>query len=383
MKNNHFISEDNCFISKVGNIDINKKIKIFSKIFILLISILLIVTLNLYFTIKYIIYQKNRDMKLLKKEYIFNKSNNDKYNSEKESQDKKQIKINNNGEHINFKNISLETVDLDILNLIENDIKIYIELTLEEQKFLNGLIRTIKPKKIVEIGVSSGGSSALILNAIKDIEGSRLFSIDRSINYYKQKEKKSGFLVQEKFPKLMDKWTLYTGGITSQFIETIGDGIDLVFIDTMHITPGEMLDWLMVLPFLKNEAIVIFHDTFFLYTHQTIYPKKRHTSNNQLLCYIRGELILPDYGNSVFFRNIGALKLTPEQNNYYYQYFLALGIQWEYMPSENELQLMRNFFMKYYGKRYIEVYDDAIEKNKIYLNKLKSLKKIKKCHIIY
>jgi len=378
MKNNHFISEDNCFISKVGNIDINKKIKIFSKIFILLISILLIVTLNLYFTIKYIIYQKNRDMKLLKKEYIFNKSNNDKYNSEKESQDKKQIKINNNGEHINFKNISLETVDLDILNLIENDIKIYIELTLEEQKFLNGLIRTIKPKKIVEIGVSSGGSSALILNAIKDIEGSRLFSIDRSINYYKQKEKKSGFLVQEKFPKLMDKWTLYTGGITSQFIETIGDGIDLVFIDTMHITPGEMLDWLMVLPFLKNEAIVIFHDTFFLYTHQTIYPKKRHTSNNQLLCYIRGELILPDYGNSVFFRNIGALKLTPEQNNYYYQYFLALGIQWEYMPSENELQLMRNFFMKYYGKRYIEVYDDAIEKNKIYLNKLKSLKKIKK-----
>ena len=62
----------------------------------------------------------------------------------------------------------------------------------------------------------------------------------------------------------MDKWTLYTGGITSQFIETIGYGIDLVFIDIKHVTPGEMLDWLMVLPFLKNEAIVIFHDAFFL-----------------------------------------------------------------------------------------------------------------------
>ena len=29
----------------------------------------------------------------------------------------------------------------------------------------------------------------------------------------------------------MNKWTLYTGGITSQYIETIGDGIDLDIIN--------------------------------------------------------------------------------------------------------------------------------------------------------
>ena len=79
--------------------------------------------------------------------------------------------------------------------------------------------------------------------------------------------------------------------------------------------------------FFKNEAVVVFHDAFFLYHSRKITKKKRHTSNNQLLCYIRGELILPHYGDSVFFRNIGALKLAPEQKNYYYQYFLALGIQ--------------------------------------------------------
>ena len=124
--------------------------------------------------------------------------------------------------------------------------------------------------------------------------------------------------------------------------------------------------------FLKNEAIVVFHDAFFLYYNKEVTKNKVHTSNNQLLCYIRGELILPHYGDSVFFRNIGALKSAPEQNKYLYQYFLALGIQWEYMPSENDLKLMRDFFMKYYGKKYVEVYDDALEKNIIYLNNVKN-----------
>ena len=275
--------------------------------------------------------------------------------------------VNSNNQNLNFNNIS--DIDLNIFSLIEDGIKDCIELTIDEQKFFHGLLRTVKPKKIVEIGVSCGGSTILILNAIKDIEGAKLFSIDKSINWYRNESKKTGYLVQEKFPELMNKWTLYAGGLTAEFIETIGDGIDLVFIDTVHTTPGEMLDWLMVLPFLKNEAIVIFHDAFYLYIFNKVEKSKKHTSNNQLMCYIRGELILPHYGNSVFFRNIGALKLSPEQNNYYYQYFLALGIQWEYMPNEKELKIMRDFFMNYYGEKYVEVYDDAVQKNKIYLNK--------------
>ena len=266
-------------------------------------------------------------------------------------------------------NTPLETYDLNILEPIENKIKGYIELTEDERKFFNGVLRKVKPKKIVEIGVSRGGSSVLILNAIKDIEGAKLYSIDKSESLYINKEQKTGFLVSEKFPELMKNWKLFVGGITAEFIESIGDGIDLVFIDTMHITPGEMLDWLMVLPFLKNEAFVVFHDTFFLYCGNKVNKQKLHTSNNELITYIRGDLILPSYGDKVFFRNIGALKLSPEQKNYYYQYFLALGIQWEYMPDEKDLKIMRDFFMKYYGQKYVEVFDDAVEKNKIYLNK--------------
>jgi hypothetical protein len=40
------------------------------------------------------------------------------------------------------------------------------------------------------------------------------------------------------------------------------------------------------------------------------------------------------------------------------------------MPRERELKLMRDFFMKYYGKTYVKVFDDAVQKNKIYLKKI-------------
>ena len=368
MKKNTFITKDKFLLNQKISTNTKKKIH-FSYFSSLLIYILLI--FNLFYIIKLVNYQKNRDMWLSKNGYILNKNNfNYKYN-ERKDQDNISKEINNNNKSIQFNNISFESIDLNILKLIENKIKYYAELTQEEEQFINGLIRTIKPKKIVEIGVFRGGSSALILNAIKDIKDAKLFSIDKSIYCYKERNKKTGYLIKEKFPELMEKWTLYTGGITSEFIETISDGIDLVFIDTVHLTPGEMLDWLMVLPFLKNEAVVILHDAFFLYHDKKIAKRKYITSNNQLLCYIRGELILPHYGNSIFFRNIGALKLAAEQNKYYYQYFLALGIQWEYMPSRKDLKLMRDFLMKYYGKKYVEIFDDAVVKNKIYLNYIK------------
>ena len=52
-------------------------------------------------------------------------------------------------------------------------------MQLTDQKFLYSLIRKFEPKKLLEIGVSAGGSSSLILNAIKELPNSKLYSIDR------------------------------------------------------------------------------------------------------------------------------------------------------------------------------------------------------------
>ena len=129
-----------------------------------------------------------------------------------------------------------------------------------------------------------------------------------------------------------------------------------------------MLDWLQVLPFLKEEAIVVLHDTFLMYAFGKVDKVKRHFTNIQLLTYIRGELILPNYGNSFFSRNIGAIKIKKNQNKYYEQYFLALGTQWHYMLEEKNILSLRNFFNKYYGRKYTNIFNDAVINNKKHLS---------------
>ena len=107
--------------------------------------------------------------------------------------------------------------------------------------FINGVIRKFRPKKILELGVAEGGSSIIILNAIKDIKNSHLYSIDLSTN------EMIGFCVKNIFPQFSKKWSLYTGNVAAKFLEEIGNGIDMVLIDSSHYEPGEILDFLIAL----------------------------------------------------------------------------------------------------------------------------------------
>ena len=97
--------------------------------------------------------------------------------------------------HTTDENIKIEDYDIDVYRRIEDKIQGHdkVEMLEIEKKFLNGIIRKYKPKKLLEIGVSKGGSSAIILNAIHDIEGSKLYSIDIQDECYRIPGKKTGF----------------------------------------------------------------------------------------------------------------------------------------------------------------------------------------------
>jgi predicted O-methyltransferase YrrM len=137
----------------------------------------------------------------------------------------------------------------------------FSEMTEGERVFLTKLILEARPRKILELGVSAGGSSAVLLNAIQGMPDTVFHSIEYSATWWQGTNQPSGFLVSKRFPEWRARWQLHLPGTAAEFMQEIGDDIDFCLIDTVHLLPGEILDFLMVLPYLAPKATVVIHDT--------------------------------------------------------------------------------------------------------------------------
>lgn len=214
--------------------------------------------------------------------------------------------------------------------------------------FINGLIRLYKPKKLLEIGVCTGGMSAAILNSIKDIKDAMLYSYDlEKNNYMKNNNKyKVGHFVFANFPNLLHKWKLYTGIIE-------------------------------ILPFLKENAIIAFDDIH----HQAQLHLAKipffYSCNNLLFSVLKGKKIL--YKHRILGK-LGAVILENNQRKYYFDYFYLLLHNWSYMPKKFELDTIRVLVKKYYSPYLLKIFDTAVKLN-YNLLKIKGL--LNKDYILY
>ncbi|WP_297285696.1 class I SAM-dependent methyltransferase [uncultured Brachyspira sp.] len=261
-----------------------------------------------------------------------------------------------------FENNILEDV-LPVLNK-KVDTEIYKEYQISEmadieKKFLNGIIRYVKPKKILEVGMAAGGSSLIILNAIKDIKDSKLYSVDYSTEYYKDKNKNSGWVVDEYFPNLKNKWIVNTGGPLAKFIENIGNDIDVCLLDTMHINPGEILDLLVVLPFMKKNGIIILHDTIFHMDYETSYHYVHSYTNGLIFSVLKGKKYMPSDIYIKNISNIGAVVLENNSINNTFEYFYILTFPWSYIPNDDDFVYIENIISKYYNEKLSNLFKDV------------------------
>ena len=258
-----------------------------------------------------------------------------------------------------FENEIVDEIN-DILN-----IKLVQEMTISEMSylercFLNGIIRQTKPKKILELGVSAGGSSAIILNAIKDFDNAKLYSVDYNKKWCRDNSKDVGFIIDEKFSNLKNKWKLYTGGTAAKFMEEIGGEIDLCLIDTMHINPGEFLDFLIVLPYLKKNAILILHDIALHYN-----SNERHSITNCILfSCLRGKKLSFNEGLWNSFANIGAVILDENIKDNILDYLYLLTLPFEYLPTDNDILECQKLFSKHYKQDLVDKFINIMLVNK-------------------
>jgi predicted O-methyltransferase YrrM len=264
----------------------------------------------------------------------------------------------------------------------------------QETKFLSGLIRRYKPKKILEVGVYNGGSSAIILNSIKDDKDAKLYSVDLDGGDW------VGHVVKENFPHLAqgDKWKLFKGNVVAKYLDEIGSGIDFVFLDTMHLNPGEILDFLMILPYLdlKKGAVIVMHDTLlqkdlksrwgvpfhqdfarvYLDVTTEVSPPVEFglplfATNCTLLATIRGKKLTPSYDAP----NIGAVQLEEDQSKYLWDYFRLLTLPWVYIPEDDQLKIMEEFFMKHYNQKLVDMFKGEVIYHKAIFAKADELKR--------
>lgn len=248
--------------------------------------------------------------------------------------------------------------------LKEFSLEKYIEMTEWEVSFLSGLIKKYKPKKLLEIGVSAGGSTAAILSCIEQLElETECYSIDVSKYYYRDVSKRTGF-VAEKCKTLLQsevKHTLFTGEIAPCFMDEIGSGIDFLFIDTMHIVPGEILDFLTCLPYLSDKAIVVLHDT--VCNH--IGPYKNSIATQLLLDAVTATKIFALGDDTPCgFPSIGAFVVNQDTKKYIDNVFFSLIFTWNYLPTDQQLKEYRDLYTRYYNDEQLLLFDKALELNR-------------------
>ncbi len=247
------------------------------------------------------------------------------------------------------------------------------EMTDKEIEFIKKLIVEQKPKKIVEIGVAAGGSSVAILKELENLDYNvKMYSIDLSETYYRDRSKKTGYMI-EKFKKgrlqIKTQHELIVGNYAPVALERIGRDIDFLILDTVHSLPGEILDFLAFLPFLKIGAVVVLHDIIL-----------NHLSDNSagyatqvLLDSVVGDKITPIDINDLF-PGIGAFIVNRDTFKYINDLFCSLMITWEYLPNDEEIRIYRERFVKEYSKKQIYIFDKAVELNFRTVNHIKDCK---------
>lgn len=229
------------------------------------------------------------------------------------------------------------------------------EMSYKDRAFLNGIIRKTKPKTIVEIGLAAGGSSCVILNAIRDLDGAKLYSFDYNTIWYncgREDGKKTGFLVEKIVPELALKWELYTGGVPCKYFDKIpSEGVDICFIDTVHSNPGEHLNILEILPFMKKNGIVVFHDT--------VYHCLRYSTGST--CHVaintlNGKRILLNSEQTMGLPNISAIVLDDNVDDMLYPLFANISLPWQYKIRDDDFNEMFKHFSKYYPRDLVRLY---------------------------
>lgn len=237
------------------------------------------------------------------------------------------------------------------------------DMTLDESAFLSSMIKLKGPSKVVELGVSAGGTTTIILESLRqNNKPFEMYSIDIQTFFNKGKNQQIGYLAEKYIrDKKIINHQFILGKIIPEVIESIGFDIDLVILDTNHTLPGELLDFLIIYPFLSKDALVLLHDTGL-----NLINNNNSFATKLLFDVVEGEKYALSTDESKI-PNISGFMLNTKTKNSLVNLFSALTINWNY-NLDDKFKIYHIIISKYYSGLYANYFHKV---NEIQQNLLK------------
>ncbi|GHU18444.1 hypothetical protein FACS189475_03920 [Betaproteobacteria bacterium] len=239
------------------------------------------------------------------------------------------------------------------------------QMTIDERRFVSGLIRYYEPDMLLEIGVFRGEGTINILSAIADMD-SKLVSIDKleKFSFEGNVAYQVGTVAMDVYANtLNDKWHLLTGKDPSEVMEELNRMFDFVMIDTAHLHPVESMNFLSVLPWLNDGAIVVMHDiSNYLNNYDGAYAHCEEYAPRLLMSAVCAEKIEPTGVSFSGFPNIVAFQVTQDTRKYIQNVFDVLMMPWAIYPI-NDVKNVHKLVKKYYTGKQIAAFEMASKLN--------------------
>lgn len=242
------------------------------------------------------------------------------------------------------------------------------EMSEFDSAFLCGLIKAERPKKIVEIGIAAGATTAIIIECLEEMDiDYEMYSVDFSEKYYRNiGDISSGFiaktLMEQK--RMKGKHHFLLGGCVYQYLDQIGSDIDFLILDTMHTLPGELLDFIVLFRHLSPNAIVCLHDVSL---NNRVRGFSYMNATNILFHSIVGEKIInyipENKVEKVDYPNIGAFRINKDTECYIENVFQALTMSWYYMPNWKDIKGYGEHIKKDYSNDIFHIWENAVMMN--------------------